>query len=98
MVDVDHQRRETGFVSLRRAPLDVELHVAIDTESRADVDALVDKALKAGATKHRDADDHGWMYSRSFADLDGHVWEILFADESLLNGQNAADATKQSTV
>ena len=68
--------------------------IAIDVESRSDVDAMMDKALKAGGTKHRDADDHGWMYSKSFADLDGHVWEVLFADESLLNGQNAAEAAK----
>ena len=72
--------------------------IAFDVETRADVDALVDKALKAGGTKHRDADDHGWMYSKSFADLDGHVWEVLFADESLLNGQNAAEVSKQATV
>ncbi|HZG01476.1 MAG TPA: VOC family protein [Chitinophagales bacterium] len=72
--------------------------IAFDVETRADVDALVDKALKAGGTKHRGADDHGWMYSKSFADLDGHIWEVLFADESLLNGQNAAEISKQATV
>ncbi len=28
--------------------------------------------------------DHGWMYGHSFADLDGHQWEILYMDESAI--------------
>jgi predicted lactoylglutathione lyase len=27
-----------------------------------------------------EAQDHGWMYQRSFADLDGHQWEIIWMD------------------
>ncbi len=73
-----------------------EVLIAIDAESRAEVDALVDKALKAGATKYREADDHGWMYSKSFADLDGHQWEILYADTAALEGQNAAEHAKHT--
>ena len=26
--------------------------------------------------------DHGFMYGRSFDDLDGHIWEIIHMDES----------------
>ena len=75
-----------------------EVLIAIDAESRDAVDDLVDKALKAGAKKYREADDHGWMYSKSFADLDGHQWEVLYADEAALNGQNAAEHAKQAQV
>jgi hypothetical protein len=29
-----------------------------------------------------DAADHGWMYQHSFADLDGHQWELGYMDMS----------------
>lgn len=55
-----------------------EVLLAISQESREDVDVFVDKALAAGATVFRQPEDHGFMYCRSFQDLDGHVWEIFF--------------------
>ena len=54
--------------------------VALSTDSRADVDRLVEAALKAGGTKTREPMDHGFMYERSFNDLDGHIWEIFHMD------------------
>jgi predicted lactoylglutathione lyase len=27
-----------------------------------------------------DAEDHGFMYSRSFYDLDGHGWQVMWMD------------------
>jgi uncharacterized protein len=32
------------------------------------------------------ADDHGFMYLRSFIDLDGHIWEVFWMDPSTLQG------------
>ena len=55
---------------------------AIGVGSKKEVDEMVDKALAAGATKYKEADDYGWMYSRSFQDIDGHLWEVLYADIS----------------
>ncbi len=55
-----------------------EAIVAISVESKAQVDELVDKALSAGATKYKETDDYDFMYSRSFQDLDGHLWEVLY--------------------
>jgi len=49
---------------------------ALMLDSRAAVDEMVDKALAAGAGKYRDPEDLGFMYSRSFADPDGHLWEV----------------------
>ena len=43
---------------------------------------MVSKAIAAGGSMYMDPQDHGWMYQHSFADLDGHQWEILFMDES----------------
>lgn len=61
-----------------------EVLVALSAESRAGVDKIVDAALAAGATKHRDTDDRGFMYQRSFQDLDGHVWEIVWMDPAAI--------------
>jgi len=54
-----------------------EVLIALQVESNAKVDELVAKALAAGGTAPREAQDHGFMYSHGFDDLDGHVWEIF---------------------
>jgi predicted lactoylglutathione lyase len=55
-----------------------EVLIAISRESREAVDALVARAVAAGATAPRQAQDHGFMYQHGFHDLDGHVWELLW--------------------
>tara|TARA_R110002020_G_scaffold33692_7_gene102502 strand:+ start:318 stop:725 length:408 start_codon:yes stop_codon:yes gene_type:complete len=55
---------------------------ALSRDSRAAVDALAEAALKAGGSEIRAAQDHGFMYARSIADLDGHVWEYFWMDAS----------------
>ncbi|MCS5732399.1 VOC family protein [Herbiconiux daphne] len=57
-----------------------EALLALGVESREAVDTLVDKALAVGATEPREAQDHGFMYSRAFDDLDGHGWEVVWMD------------------
>ncbi|MOA22292.1 Glyoxalase-like domain protein [compost metagenome] len=59
-----------------------EVIVALSVESREKVDELVNKALAAGAKPSNDPIDHGFMYSWSFLDIDGHMWELLYMDES----------------
>ena len=61
---------------------EVEVINALMVDSRKEVDELVDKAFKAGAKKSRDPEDLGFMYSRSFEDLDGHIWEFGYMDPS----------------
>jgi uncharacterized protein len=56
------------------------LTVAVSTDDREAVDAFADKALAAGATPCKDAQDYGFMYQRSFHDLDGHLWEVMWMD------------------
>lgn len=48
--------------------------------SREEVDAVSTAALAAGATEADDAEDFGFMYSRSFFDLDGHGWQVMWMD------------------
>src|SRR4051794_39010771 len=45
--------------------------------SRDEVDTVSAAALAAGATEADDAEDYGFMYSRSFFDLDGHGWQVV---------------------
>jgi predicted lactoylglutathione lyase len=76
---------EAKFKDFTRKPVAdatkvTEVLTALSVESRARVDALVDTALKAGATEAREAMDYGFMYGRSFNDLDGHIWEIIHMD------------------
>jgi predicted lactoylglutathione lyase len=47
---------------------------------RPDVDDLVGKALSSGGTE-LPAQDDGTTYTRSFADPDGHVWQIAWMDQ-----------------
>jgi len=63
-----------------------EVLIALSADSREAVDELVDKAIAAGGTEAREPQDHGFMYGRSYADLDGHVWEIMWMDESAIEG------------
>ena len=53
---------------------------ALSCESRAEVDAMVQKAVAAGGRHAMAAQDHGFMYAWSFYDLDGHHWEVLWMD------------------
>ena len=58
--------------------------LAIETESRNKVDEIVKIALENGAGRYKDSVDHGWMYYDSFADLDGHQWEVMFTNVDAL--------------
>lgn len=60
--------------------------VAVSADSRAGVDELADAALAAGATPANPPMDQGFMYGRSFHDLDGHMWEVVWMDTSQVPG------------
>ena len=55
---------------------------AIQVESKEAVDTIVSTALANGGTRYKESQDHDWMYYDTFADLDGHQWEIMYADYS----------------
>ncbi|RKH07775.1 glyoxalase [Corallococcus sp. CA053C] len=61
-----------------------EVLIALTAESRAAVDTLVDKAVAAGGKEYKEKMDQGFMYQRSFQDLDGHQWEILWMDPAAI--------------
>jgi uncharacterized protein len=57
-----------------------EVLTCLSVESKAKVDEIVETALNAGATEAREPMDYGFMYGKSFNDLDGHIWEIIWMD------------------
>ena len=50
-----------------------EVLLALTVDSRKEVDDMISKAMKAGGKEPREPQDHGWMYGRSFEDLNGMV-------------------------
>ena len=60
--------------------------------SRDEVDVVSAAALAAGASEADDAEDYGFMYSRSFYDLDGHGWQVMWMDTAALNAAQQAEA------
>ncbi|HEY4755009.1 MAG TPA: VOC family protein [Ignavibacteriaceae bacterium] len=61
-----------------------EVIFAISVESREEVDEMINNVIKAGGIEPRESQDHGWMYGRSFQDIDGHLWEVFFMDETAM--------------
>jgi uncharacterized protein len=66
--------------SIADASKTTEVLVCLSCESRAEVDDMVKKALAAGGNSTNAAQDHGFMYSHGFEDLDGHIWEVMWMD------------------
>lgn len=61
-----------------------ETLLALSTDSKDAVNALFDKAIAAGGTEARPTQDHGFMYGRSFNDLDGHIRVVFWFDPNAL--------------
>ena len=55
----------------------IEVINCLSCESRAEVEELVRKAAAAGGTIYDEPKDYGFMYQHSFADPDGHCWELV---------------------
>lgn len=58
-----------------------EAIMCLSAESRQGVDTLVDNALAAGGSVANDTMEQDGMYGRSFYDLDGHHWEVMYMDQ-----------------
>jgi uncharacterized protein len=57
-----------------------EVLIALGVDSKAEVDRIVDAAIKAGGKETRPPADYGFMQQRVFEDLDGHHWEVIYMD------------------
>ncbi|GAB4083094.1 glyoxalase [Modestobacter muralis] len=65
--------------------------------AREDVDRVVDTALAAGAVEADPLEDLGFMVSRSFFDLDGHGWQVMWM-ASATAGQDVEPAAQVAGV
>jgi uncharacterized protein len=65
-----------------------EVMLAISCESRDEVNKLTDAAGAGGGVADvNPVQDHGFMFSRSFTDLDGHIWEVMWMDPTVAEGE-----------
>jgi uncharacterized protein len=63
------------------AHVTTEALLCLSFDSRDAVDAVTEAAARAGGTADvRPAQDMGFMYGRSFADPDGHMFEPMYMD------------------
>jgi uncharacterized protein len=60
-----------------------EVLTGISVSSKDQVNNIVEKALSLGATEIGITLDYGFMVQRSFSDLDGHIWEYIYIDETI---------------
>ena len=56
--------------------------LALCVESRKKVDEMIKKVIAAGGKETRQAEDYVWMYGRAFEDINGHLWEVFYMNES----------------
>ena len=56
-------------------------------DDKKKVDEIFEKAISAGATKANEPYDYGFMYGKSFYDLDGHMWEFFWLDKSKMSNK-----------
>lgn len=62
-----------------------EVMNCLSCDSREAVDRLTETANAAGgAADVNPAQDHGFMYGRSFTDPDDHVWEVVWMDPAAM--------------
>ncbi len=66
-----------------------EVSLALSCDSRAAVDAMITAgAAHGGIADINPVEDHGFMYQRSLADLDGHLWEPMWMDPAAIPAGN----------
>jgi predicted lactoylglutathione lyase len=72
-----------------------EAIMAFSVDSREGVDDMYRKAIAAGGKESQPVQDYGFMYSHSFQDLDGHLWEVMWMDPAGPPADSGATATPQ---
>lgn len=65
-----------------------EVLIALSCDTKEKVHELADAAMNAGATEARPPEDLGFMFTRMFNDLDGHIWEVFWMDPAAIPQQS----------
>lgn len=70
-----------------------EVALALSLDDRDEVNRMTDAAGANGGTADiNPVQDHGFMFSRSLADPDGHVWEPMWMDPAVASGETELPA------
>ena len=70
-----------------------EVMVCISYDGRDEINQMLDTVAANGGTADiNPVHDHGFMFSRSFADPDGHVWEAMWMDPAVASGETEQSA------
>ncbi|MEU2506992.1 VOC family protein [Streptomyces sp. NPDC007863] len=84
------EEKFAGFMAPGKAVADAsattQVMLTLNAESREKADELADRALEVGGSPAKEAMDMGFMYGRSFADPDGHHWEVFWMDQEAAQG------------
>ena len=67
------------------ATKNTEVILALSADSKEKVNEIVNLALSAGGKPANEPMDQGFMYGWSFQDLDNHLWEVFYMDQSAFN-------------
>jgi uncharacterized protein len=63
------------------AQTSAQVLLCLSADSKDEVSGYVEKAVAAGGKGDpTPTQDLGFMYGRSFEDLDGHIWEVMWMD------------------
>ena len=55
-----------------------EVIICLVCETREEVAGLVEKAVAAGGRTPHPLEDHGFMVTQGFEDIDGHLWNLVW--------------------
>lgn len=80
------EKRFSDFVigEVHNEPGSTEIINCLSAASRDEVDTLYARAIASGGGVWKGLLQEGPMYGNSFADPDGHVWEVLHMDMTAL--------------
>lgn len=65
-----------------------EVSLALTCDDKDEVNRLVEAGAASGGTADiNPPEDHGFMFQRTIADPDGHIWEPFWMDPAAANGE-----------
>lgn len=89
-----HEKWATfGDVPILDARTGAQVFLCLTQDDKSGVDRTVEQAAAAGGRADpTPSQDHGFMYGRSYADPDGHIWENVWMDPTAAAEGPPADA------